>query len=105
MPHLPSVDNALQQFNEVLEEKLLLARLLLRIQRTYEERELDLLRYLSQEDIEELICERNPLKNSATANAKYVHAVFEHNLRSLSMNRCHVGVNSNSTYHRHLMMI
>lgn len=81
----------MKEFNEALEEKLLLGQLLLRIQRTYEERELLLRRYMSKEEIDRLICERNPVQNRATVNAKYLHAVFEHNLRSYSMNRCRVG--------------
>lgn len=90
-PHFQSMESILEQFNETLDEKQLLVKILLRIQRTYEERELLLRRYLSQEDIEQLISERNPVKGTATVSAKYFHAVCGHNLRSFSASHFRVG--------------
>jgi len=63
----------------------MVAKLLLRIQQTCEEREMLLRSYLSQEDIEQVAYENNPLENSdsTTVGAKYLHAVCNQSLRSL----------------------
>lgn len=77
----------MEQFRESATEKMLLAKLLLRIQETYEEREELLRRYLSQEDIDRLLSEHDVVQDPATVRAKYLHAVCGHSLRSFN---CHV---------------
>ena len=80
------LDSILAEFKEALEEKKMLAKLLHRTQQVYEGRELLRHRYLSQKDIEKLVFERNPFKDSAaaTVGAKYFHAVCGLKLRSFN---------------------
>lgn len=84
---IQSRESALEQFKETLGEKMMAAKLLLRIQRTYEERELRLRRHLSEEDIERLVSDQNPIKDAASIDAKYLNALCEQTLRSFSVNR------------------
>jgi hypothetical protein len=70
----------LEQFKESVEEKKLMARVLVRIQETYEEREMLLRRHLTDEDIDRLISDEEP----DTVRTKYIHAICGHTLRSFS---------------------
>lgn len=74
----------MHEYKEALGEKFILTKLLLRIQQTCEERETLLHDFLSQEDVERVTSENNPLGDSdiATIGAKYLHAVWNHSLRS-----------------------
>jgi hypothetical protein len=87
-PNLRLLYNVLQEYKEALGKKFLLAKLLLRIQQTCEEREILLHYYLSQEDIERVTSENNPLEKSdnATIGAKYLHAVCNQSLGSFIAN-------------------
>jgi hypothetical protein len=78
----------LQEYKEALGEMFLLAKLLLHIQQICEEREILLHYYLSQEDIERVASENNPLEKSdnATIGAKYLHAVCNQSLGSFIAN-------------------
>ena len=60
----------MKDFKEALEEKLLLAKLLLHTQQTFEEHKLLLCYYLGQEDIEQLISEWNPPNDATIVAAK-----------------------------------
>ncbi|KAF8119146.1 chitin synthase-domain-containing protein [Boletus edulis] len=84
-PKLQPLEGLLEEFQETLEEKLLLARLMLRIQEAYEEREQVLRRCLSQEDVDKLISQQNPATEPTTVGAKYLRAVCEPTLRSFSI--------------------
>lgn len=75
----------MEDFTEALQEKIILTKLLLRVQEAYEEREMHLLRYLTQGDIERLVSGQNPFKDTASIRAQYFEAVFKHNLRTFSM--------------------
>jgi hypothetical protein len=84
------LENIVKDFKETLEEKLLLAKLLLHTQEAFEERELLLRHYLGQEDIEQLISEWNPPNDATTVAAKYLHAVCGQNSKSFSINSSRV---------------
>lgn len=86
-------ESILEQFKEALDEKMVVARLFLRTQEIYEERELLLRRYLSQEDIEQFVSEQHPIKDAASVGAKFLRAICEHNLRSFSLGPCLVSPN------------
>lgn len=86
-------ESILEQFREALDEKMAAARLFLRTQEMYEEREMLLRRYLSQEDIEQFVSEQHPIKDAASVGAKFLRAICEHNLRSLSLSPCLVSPN------------
>ena len=80
---LQPVDRILERFKEALGEKYMLAKLLLHTQEPYEESEMLLRRFLNKEDIEWLISEHSPFKDSggtATVGARYVHVVCEDTL-------------------------
>lgn len=69
----------MDQFKESLEEKRLMKKVLVRIQRTYEERELLLRRHLTQNDIDQLICEHEPhtvREQSSCCLWAYVECIF-----------------------------
>lgn len=74
----------MQGYKQALGEKLILAKLLLRIQQSCEEHETCLRCFLSPEDVEQLASENNPLRSSdvATLGTKYLHAVCNQSLRS-----------------------
>ena len=78
------MENILQEYKEALGEKFILAKLLLRIQQTCEEREMLLRHYLSQEDIKRVASENNSLGNldATTIGARYLHAVCNQSLQS-----------------------
>ena len=88
----------MKDLEETLEEKSLLAKLLLRTQQAYEERELLLHHYLGEDNIERLISERIPPKDATTVAAKYLHAVCEQNLKSFAVNPSCVSLLKITTY-------
>lgn len=75
----------MEDFREALQEKIVVTKLLLHVQRTYEERETHLRRYLSQGDIERLVFGQNPFKDAASVSSQYFWMIFEHNLRTISI--------------------
>jgi hypothetical protein len=81
----------LEDFKEALQEKIVMTKLLLRVQQTYEEREIHLRRYLSQGDIEQLVSRQTPFQDTPTVSAMYLRTIFEHNLRTFSVQHdCYV---------------
>jgi len=79
-------DVAMQRFKGVLEEKMMLVKLLFRCQKSYEEHEAHLRRYISEEDIKKLVSNQSPIKRfeTETVYGKYFNAVCGHNLRSFN---------------------
>jgi len=66
--NVKSMDGKIEDFTEALQEKIM-TKLLLRVQEAYEEREMHLLRYLSQGDIERLVSGQNPFKDTASVRS------------------------------------
>jgi hypothetical protein len=83
------VDRILEQFKEAIGEKYLLTKLLLHSQEAYEECEMLLRHFLSEDDVARLISKQSPFKGSggsAMVGVKYLQAVYEHTLWSNSVN-------------------
>jgi hypothetical protein len=81
------MESIVKELTEALDEKMFLAKLLLRAQQTCEEHELRLRDYLGQETITQLVSERSPPKDATTVAGKYLHAVCEHTLKSVSVDQ------------------
>lgn len=75
----------MEDFKDEPQDKILLKKLLLRVQQAYEEREMHLRHDLSSKDIERLVSRRSPFGDAASVGAKFFQAILEHRSRTLSL--------------------